>query len=224
MNHTSPNHRVIRVSCIEDESDYADFLRGAIASDPALHLDRIYETAEAAFEGLPRALRAPDVMLVDVRLPDQSGIDAVPTLRQLVPQTQLMMLTKFADPETLFAALKAGAVGYLLKEASAADLSQAIRELCTGGSPMSPAIARKLVSHFHLPRAEPAPSPLTPQQSAALRMLASGKSYKQIADALGISVNTLKSHLQAVYKKLQVASRTEAVVKYLKNNQSNGGH
>ena len=173
-----------------------------------------YGSAEEAKRQIPRNL--PDVVLMDINLPGSTGIECVAHLKQSHPQLLFLMLTTYDDSDLIFNSLRAGASGYLLKRSSKEELIEAIRDIQGGGSPMSMPIARKVVAHFHQ---IPAPGAdwqtLTHREQEILELLAKGLPYKQIADKLSISASTVHGHLHAIYRKLHVQSRTEAVVKFL---------
>ncbi len=172
-----------------------------------------YATAEAALAGIPDD--NPDVVLMDINLPAMSGIECVRQLTAQRPDLLVLMLTVYEETEKIFQSLTAGASGYLLKRTSHAELLQAIQQVVEGGSPMSSHIARKVVRYF---RERPSPKPmeqLSQREQEVLEWLAQGCLYKEIADRLGITIDTVRKHLNSVYHKLHVHSRTEAVVKYL---------
>jgi DNA-binding NarL/FixJ family response regulator len=178
-----------------------------------------YTSAEAALAGLPKAW--PEVLLCDINLPGESGISAVGRLQALRPGMACVILTVFDDSEKLFASLQAGAVGYLLKSDPASAMIEAVMEAAAGGSPMSRAIARKVVKHFSGGSAAPVARPgalatLTPREGVVLERRAQGARYKEISDQLGISIETVKNHLRKIYEKLHVSSRTEATAKFLR--------
>jgi DNA-binding NarL/FixJ family response regulator len=153
---------------------------------------------------------------MDINLPGMNGVECVRLLKQKLPDTQVIMLTVYEDTENIFNALAAGATGYLLKRTSSAELLAAIKEVVEGGSPMTAHIARKVVQSFQKP--VPAPSPteeLTPREKEVLDYLAQGFLYKEIADKIGISYETVRTHIRRIYEKLQVRTRTQAVAKAL---------
>ena len=159
----------------------------------------------------------PDVVLMDINLPDLSGIECVRRLKAEYPDLQIMMLTMYEDSEQVFQALAAGASGYLVKRTPPGQLIEALKEVHQGGSPMSMQIARMVVDSFHhMGPARDETANLTPREEEILSHLAKGLRYKEIADTLFISVETVRSHLRRIYEKLHVRSRTEAVVKYLR--------
>ncbi|HEY2342960.1 MAG TPA: response regulator transcription factor [Chthoniobacteraceae bacterium] len=204
----------IRVALIEDNAPFAKAL------EDFLHLSRsgvrfvaTYPSGEEAMQTLPKD--PPDVVLVDVNLPRMNGIECVARLKALCPNVLPLILTMYEDTPLIFDALKAGACGYLLKRTPPAEIVAAIQQVMTGGAPMSPQIARHVVSFFHRPTATDNITALTERERAVLDLLARGCLYKQIADQLGISIDTVRTHLRKIYDKLHVHSRTEAVLKYL---------
>src|SRR5258708_4324410 len=156
-----------------------------------------------------------DVVLRDIRLPNMSGVDCTRRLKELCPSVQILILTVYEDNDRIFGALKAGASGYLLKRADPANILLAIQEVKQGGSPMSSQIARRVVQSFReAPRDPLKDEKLSQREEEILQQLAKGYSTKEIADCCSISVNTVRTHLQHIYEKLHVRSRTEAVLKY----------
>src|SRR5206468_12713931 len=168
-------------------------------------------SAEAALAELPS--QAPDVVLMDINLPGMSGIESVPRLRALMPAAQVMMLTVFDDTTSVFESLKAGASGYPLKRAPVSELMTAIRDLAAGGAPMSGVIARKVVQYFGQHGPAPEVQTLTAREHEVLVGLSHGEQYNEIAARLGISINTVRRHIMAIYDKLHVNTRLEAVGK-----------
>ena len=154
----------------------------------------------------------PDVTLVDINLPGMNGIECVARLKAQLPGMQVLMLTKYEESDLIFNSLRAGASGYLLKKKLTTELVPAIEQVLAGGAPMSMQIARKVVDHFHRIR-RPASDveKLTPREQEILKLLARGHSYKEISESLNISLNTVKTHMHAMYEKLHVQSRTQAV-------------
>jgi DNA-binding NarL/FixJ family response regulator len=174
-----------------------------------------HATAEAALEALPK--ERPDVVLMDINLPGLNGVECVRQLKQLLPETQVMMLTAYEDTENIFNSLAAGASGYMLKRTKTSELLEAIREVSRGGSPMTTHIARKVVQSFQKPAASANPAgDLSPREKEVLDCLAQGFLYKEIAEKLGISYETVHTYIRRVYEKLQVRTRTEAVAKFLR--------
>jgi DNA-binding NarL/FixJ family response regulator len=203
----------IRVAIVEDDEEIRANLSHRIGTNPAFELLGTFRDAESAVTDLPT--RKPDVVLMDINLPQMDGVECVRTLKPQMPATQFLMLTVYEDNNRLFKSLTAGASGYLLKRTSPAKLLQAIREAHLGGSPMTPQIARRVVQHFSQRNPESELERLAPREMEVLDQLSKGFRYKEIVDNLGISHGTLHSYIRNIYEKLHVHSRTEAVVKYL---------
>jgi DNA-binding NarL/FixJ family response regulator len=174
-------------------------------------------TAEEALAEIPR--HKPDVVLMDVNLPGQSGIACTAQLKEKLPGVQVIILTVYRNHELIIQALQAGACGYLLKRSSPEELLKAISEVCSGGAPMTSEIARMLVEAFQKKPATVAPSDgLTERESEILDLLSEGLSNKEIANRVKISYDTVRAHLRHIYEKLHVNGRTQAVRKYLKSS------
>lgn len=209
----SGNSRVkITVSIVEDDAAVRQILNGWIDTAAGFHCASTFGNAESALAALPAA--APDILLVDINLPQMNGIECVRRLKPLMPETQFLMLTVYADTEHIFNALAAGASGYLLKETGQKELIASLTLIHEGGAAMTSQIARNLVQSF-LPQPEkPEPNGLTPREQAILKLLSQGDYYKEIADALDISVHTVCTHIRHIYEKLHVRSRARAIAKY----------
>ncbi len=210
---------MISVAIIEDDRGYRRVAVEQLRASGRCDVVGEFPSAEAALAGLPQAW--PQVLLCDINLPGESGIETVRKLQSLRPDIACVILTVFDDSEKLFTSLQAGAVGYLLKSDPAEALIDAVAEAAAGGSPMSRAIARKVVRHFagggvKPARGAPVLSVLTLREGEVLGRLAQGARYKEIADQLGISIETVKNHLRKIYEKLHVSSRTEATAKFLR--------
>jgi DNA-binding NarL/FixJ family response regulator len=174
-----------------------------------------YASAEDALAGLPKD--KPDIVLMDINLPGMNGVECVRRLKQIAPEIAAVMLTAYEDTENIFNALAAGATGYLLKRAPRAELLDAIREVRRGGSPMTTHIARKVVQSFQKESASvPAGEALSAREQEVLDHLSQGFLYKEIADKMGISYETVHTYIRRIYEKLQVRTRTEAVAKFLR--------
>ena len=203
------------VSIVEDDAITRDSLRNLVQQSPGLRCVGAYGSAEEALEQFP--CHPSDVVLMDINLPNMSGIECVSRLKQKSPGVQVLMLTVYEKPDAVFQALRAGASGYLVKRTASKNLLSAIQEVLTGGSPMTSHIARKVVQYFHqLGPSEDVTTNLSPREREILEMLANGDLYKEIAEKLSISITTVRSHIQHIYEKLHVHTRTEAVAKYLK--------
>jgi DNA-binding NarL/FixJ family response regulator len=203
---------MITVSIVDDEKGLRESIATFVNGSPGFRCLSNFSSAEAALKGLPED--KPDVVLMDINLGGMTGIQCVERLKSLSPNMQILMLTVYEDTDQIFRALEAGATGYLLKRSSPTKLLQAIREVHAGGSPMSSSIARKVVASFQKSK-QTAPTHLSPREEMVLNCLAKGLTYKQIADQLDISIDTIRTYLRRVYEKLHVQSRTEAVAKYL---------
>ena len=205
----------IKVALVEDDEGIRTSLGALIRRAPALRLAGDYPDAETALKEIPS--HPPDVVLMDINLPGMNGVECVRQLKIAAPAVQFLMLTVYEDSESLFNSLKAGASGYLLKRTASAKLLEAIREVHAGGSPMTPQLARRLVQFFSQPAQVASPvGHLTAGETEFLDQLAKGYAYKEIAERMGISIDTVRSYVRTVYDKLHVHSRTEAVVKYLR--------
>jgi DNA-binding NarL/FixJ family response regulator len=205
----------IKVAVVDDDEGIRNSLTALIRRAPSLRLAGEYADAEIALKEIPR--QPPDVVLMDINLPGMNGVECVRQLKAVVPDVQFLMLTVYEDSDSLFNSLKAGASGYLLKRTASSRLLEAIRDVHAGGSPMTPQLARRVVQHFtRSAETESSMSRLTPGEREFLDQLANGYAYKEIADRMQISIDTVRSYVRTVYEKLHVHSRTEAVVKYLR--------
>ena len=207
----------IRVSIVEDHEPTRRVLREIVATAPGLRLVSDYRVSEAAVAALEAD--RPDVILMDINMPGLNGVECVRRLRPRLPAAQFLMLTVYEDADHIFAALAAGATGYLLKGTRAEELLAAIDQIAQGGSPMSSSIARKVVHSFVRTKAERhGVEHLSPREEAVLAQLAKGYLYKEIAEALGVTVPTVCTYIRRIYEKLQVHSRRQAVATYLKRS------
>jgi DNA-binding NarL/FixJ family response regulator len=205
----------ITVSIVEDDEALRETLARYVNTRGFRCLST-HGSAEEALRELPKI--KPAVVLMDINLPCKSGIQCVAELKALLPATKCIMLTAFEDSELIFQALAAGAMGYLLKGVRPAKLLESIREVYDGGSPMSSQIARKVVAFFQKPRPQPpVEAQLSERETQVLNCLVKGLLYKQIAAQMGISMGTVRTYTQRIYEKLHVHTRTEAVVKFLRN-------
>jgi DNA-binding NarL/FixJ family response regulator len=199
-----------RVLLVEDDPPTRERLTAIVRATPGLQLAAAFGERQAALEWLA-ANEAPRVLLVDLELPDGSGIDVIRALRRRAPAADAMAITVFGDETHVVNALEAGATGYLLKDASADAIGDAIGRLIAGESPISSAIARHLLRRF-LPAAVSAEAPhLTQREREVLQLIAKGLSYARMAETLGMAETTVTSHIKQIYRKLEVRSRGEAV-------------
>ena len=211
----------ITVSIVEDSEQLRSTLARMLGRAEGFQCLGDYGTAEDALETIPK--NPPNVVLMDINLPGMNGVECVRKLKQLVPSTQVVMLTAYEDTENIFNSLAAGASGYLLKRSKSAEILEAIRDVQNGGSPMTTHIARKVVQSFQSSAttttravaAEPAEE-LSPREQEVLDLLSQGFMYKEISDKLGISFETVRTYIRRIYEKLHVRTRTEAVAKALR--------
>lgn len=205
----------IRIMIVEDQEPVREGLRVLINGSEGYRCIAACRTAEEALGCIGNEL--PDVVLMDINLPGMRGTECVVHIKNSYPEVQVMMLTVFENNEEIFTSLEAGATGYLLKKTPPAQLLQAISDLVRGGSPMSSEIARKVVQRFH--HSSPSRFPeanLTSREEEILSYLAKGFLYKEIAASLFINIETVRTHIHKIYQKLQVRTRTEMLLKYLR--------
>jgi len=203
------------VALVEDNADLRGTLSRVLNRAPGLQCVGQYGDAETALEGLPKD--RPRVVLMDINLPGMNGVECVRRLKQLLPETLVVMLTAYEDTDNIFGSLEAGASGYLLKRSKSAEILEAIKEVLDGGSPMTAHIARKVVHSFQSKGASQDPTAnLADREREVLDLLSQGFMYKEIADKLGISFETVRTYIRRIYEKLHVRSRTEAVAKALR--------
>jgi len=205
----------VSVSIVEDNDQLRGTLARVINRADGFRCVSDYANAEDALKKLPQI--RPDVVLMDINLPGMNGVECVRQLKQILPQTQVMMLTVYEDTENIYNALTAGASGYMLKRTSSKELLEAIQEVHRGGSPMTMHIARKVVQSFQKTAATATPTEnLSEREQQVLDLLSQGLMYKEIADKLAISYETVHTYIRRIYEKLQVRTRTEAVAKFLR--------
>jgi len=202
--------RKISVAIVEDDPDILESLAMLIDNSPGFRCRGTFGSCEDAISVIDTIV--PDVVLMDIGLPGMSGIEGTLRIKKIRPETDIIVLTVHENDEMVFRALCAGACGYLVKETSPARLLEAIKEVRSGGSPMSTQIARMVVGSFQVK----SPATLTMRETEVLEQLTLGKSYKMIADSLFISEETVRRHLKSIYRKLEVHSKSEAVAKALK--------
>lgn len=206
----------VRISVVEDDSLVREQLIHQLDRAAGFAIVSNHRSAEDALEQIPQV--KPNVVLMDINLPKMSGIECVRRLKVELPGTHFIMLTVYEDADAIFKSLLAGAVGYLLKgrSASGAQVIDAVRDATRGGSPLNSLIARKIVQYFHHQQPDPkSEHQLSQREREVLELLSKGLLYKEIADALGVNIETIRKHCHNIYEKLQVSSRTEAVVKFL---------
>jgi DNA-binding NarL/FixJ family response regulator len=210
-----PMHDVITVAIVEDQRDIRDALVMLVNGTPGYRCTGSYPSMEAALDRI--AADTPDVALCDIGLPGMSGIEGIRILKERHPGLSALMLTVYDDDDRIFDALCAGACGYLLKRTPPARLLDCLREAVTGGAPMSPEVAGRVVALFREIRPlEHADYELTPHESRLLKLLVAGHNYTTAAQELRVSYNTVKFHMRHIYEKLQVHSKSEAVAKAMR--------
>jgi DNA-binding NarL/FixJ family response regulator len=203
----------IKVAIVEDDLRVREELAKLIDRNTGFRCLGTYANGEIALAEIPKV--KPDVVLMDIKLPGMSGIDCVRSLKTACPSVQIVMLTVYDEVGQLFQSLMAGACGYLLKRTPADKLLEAITEAQLGGAPMTRKIARKVVQYFHqFGAAAPEAGILSKREQETLALLGEGFRYKEIAEKMGISFNTVREYVHSIYQKLHVTSRTEAVRKY----------
>ena len=211
----------IRVSIVEDNARLRGSLSKLIELSDGFECVSSHASGEAALADLPK--HKPQVVLMDINLPGINGVECVRQLKPQLPGTQIVMLTVYENTDLIFQALTAGATGYLLKQTPPAELLAAVREVQGGGSPMTSHIARKVVASFQQAgKSSKDFENLTPRENEVLEHLTKGFLYKEIAEAMTISYDTVHTHIRKIYEKLHVRSRTEAVAKNLGRTTPSG--
>jgi DNA-binding NarL/FixJ family response regulator len=201
----------VNVSIVEDITEVRESIKVLLNGTNGYRCISSFSNAESAIEGLVK--EAPNVAIIDISLPGKSGIELIKQLKPILPEVQFLVFTIFEDTENIFSALEAGATGYLLKNAPPVKLLEAITDIYNGASPMSGEIARKVISRFHKQNIYNK-GILTNREAEILNLLSKGFRYKEVADKLFVSIETVRTHIRNIYEKLQVQSRTEAINKY----------
>jgi DNA-binding NarL/FixJ family response regulator len=210
--------KMIKVAIVEDDIRFRKSLRRVIESKPGLTCVAEYGTGAEAIERIPHDL--PEVVLMDLNLPDCSGAEVTAHLKSQLPDISVVILTVYNDADHIFKALRAGASGYLLKQATAGEILEAIADAHRGGAPMTSEIARKVIAAFHEPKPAPvATEALAPREREILELVANGYANKEIADKLAITLSTVCWYLHEIYKKLHVQSRVQAVNKLRQSSE-----
>jgi DNA-binding NarL/FixJ family response regulator len=217
--------RPIRIAVVEDDAGLCETFQQIFASAPDFRVVGICGDGETAVRQLPA--KTPDVILMDINLPGMSGIECLRRIKETLPKVRVIMVTVYDDNDSLFQSLVAGADGYLLKRATRLRLLDSVREIVSGGAPISPQVARRMVEYFHQLRSQGQEKPaeaaaasvdlqgLTAREQEVLAKLAEGFAPKEVATELGISWDTVRNHTTNIYAKLHVRSRSEAILKYL---------
>ncbi|NMM47366.1 response regulator transcription factor [Marinigracilibium pacificum] len=201
-----------KVIIIEDQEDLRYSFEVIINGSDKFFVQSTYPDAEKALKDITRV--KPDIAMVDLELPGMNGIEAIKHIKEKSPKTECVIVTVYEDSDLVFEGLKAGAVGYIIKNANYLEIIGALEELVRGGSPMSSQIARMVIQNFHInPN-----SPLSSRETDVLKLIAEGKSYTQISEELFISKETARSHIKNIYVKLNVNSKSEAISKARKDH------
>lgn len=210
---------MITISIVEDHDNYRNSLVKAIEENGMFKINGIYSSAEEALINLP--VNPPDIAVVDIKLKTISGIELIQQIKPNLAYTQFLMCSGYQNNEYVFSALKAGASGYIVKGSTSFEIQNAIIDLYNGGSPMSPYIARKVISLLHQ-KNDDNNFGLSHRELEVLSLLSEGLLYKEISDKLNISQNTVKNHCKNIYKRLHVQNKVEALNKFSQYNlQSN---
>ena len=212
----APPPPVIEVAIVEDRREIRESLALLIGGTDGFRCVGSYRSMEEALDKLKH--HQPHLLLSDIGLPGMSGIEGVAILKERYPDLLILMLTVYDDDERIFDAMCAGASGYLLKKTPPARLLDSLREVASGGAPMSPEVARRVIALFREIRPpDRADYELTPHETRLLKLLVQGHNYKTAAAELGVTIHTVSFHLRSIYEKLQVHSKSEAVAKALQN-------
>lgn len=201
----------LKIGIVEDEKQIREGVATLINDSEGFCCEYTFDDAEEAVKKIPELHL--DVVLMDIHLPGKSGIDCVAELKPQCKHTQFIMFTSFEDTDSVFKALKAGATGYLTKTTQPSKILDALIDVYKGGSPMSSHIARKIVNSFHISESNPELEKLSTREKEILNLLSKGYRYKEIADQLFLSTETVRTHIRNIYEKLQVNSKTEAINK-----------
>jgi DNA-binding NarL/FixJ family response regulator len=195
-----------RISVVEDHALWREAVMQALSSEEVYQL-RAFGDLESFLDAFRDA--PDDLVIMDINLPGASGIDGVRGVKTLAPDTDVIMCTAFEDDENVFASLKAGACGYLLKRSSLDEILTAVAQVRSGGAPMTPSVARRVLASLHRPSLRVPASELTKREQEILDFLGEGKSYKDIAAVLCVALSTIQTHVKSIYSKLHITSRSE---------------
>ncbi len=204
---------MIKVAIVEDDSRLRESLSIVVSGAEGFQCTGAYSSGEMALKRI--AVEIPEVVLMDINLPEMSGIECVGKLKEQFPKLHVIMLTVYVDAEKIFQSLQAGASGYLIKQTRPSEILDAIADVQRGGAPMSHMIAKKVVEYFQQRKPASEAENLTKREHEILTLLAKGLQDKEIAEMLGLSFFTVRGYIKNIYEKLHVRSRAEAVAKFL---------
>jgi DNA-binding NarL/FixJ family response regulator len=207
----------LRLALVEDDAELRQLYASYLCAQPELRCVLIAASAEDFFQQLPDVLQPPQVVLLDVGLPGRSGLEALPLLRQQLPQAEVVMHTVFDDADRIYQALCRGASGYVLKNQPLTELKAAVLEVARGGAPMSRAVARQVLAHFK-PQPTTQAGLLSERERQVLEGMVDGLGDKQVATRLGLSPDTVRTHVKSIYRKLHVTSRAELLSRHAKGH------
>ena len=215
LSNESFENEKINIAIVDDDEEIRRSICWIINQSPKFYCSATWKNCGEALKNIESD--PPNVILMDIGLPDKSGIECVKEIKDLFPGIQILMLTVYSDEEKIFHSIRAGAVGYILKNISSEKLLEAIWDANNGGAPMSGEIARKVLNYFRHPKDDNITSKLSSREVEVLECLIAGHTYKAIAEKLFLSVHTVRFHLHNIYEKLHVKSRYEAVSLAVKN-------
>jgi DNA-binding NarL/FixJ family response regulator len=198
---------------LEDHTPLRETLQLVFSKDPDIACNAAFGNAAALLSALQTNTPPPDLLLVDIGLPDANGLDVIPKVRALAPETKIVVLTVYEDDDKIFRAVCAGASGYLLKGSAADDLVRSVREALSGGSPMSPKIAHRVLNLFSQFAPKQTDYGLSDREKEILRLIVAGRTNKELASELELSIHTVDTYLRRIYSKLEVHNRSGAVAK-----------
>lgn len=213
---TLPYTDIISVWLIDDDEDFSIVAAAALGVDSSVQCDRTFGNCEDAIEALRHSERKPDVILLDIGLPGMSGLDGIEPIKRLSPASHIIMLTIYDHDRNIMQAIAAGASGYMLKASKSSEVVAAIQAAMGGGVPMHPAVVQKLLRMFAIQDLPKIDYGITPKESETLMYVVEGLTNESIGDKMGISSNTVNTHLKKIYSKLDVHTRSALAVKVLK--------